>query len=248
MRHLILLSLFPLMSCSISNTTTDSGEDGFVDGASESLHYTREAALPSDTFVGNVTAKNVKGFCDGYSKRSIQGNVQIRATRLARLSDLRCVDHITGQLMIQSNAALISLTGLEHLRRVDGDIYIGYNTRLPSLVGLDSLRSMGGDMVIYDNRISSLAGLENLVRIGGDLNIGRNSDLRNTDGLIDLRSVGGDVDLWNNAQLSDISALSIESAQALVITHNAALPLIQAQELAATLEGVASAIEIVGGR
>lgn len=248
MRHLILLSMFPLMSCTISDTTADSGEDGLVEGASESFRYTRDTAIPSDTFVGNLTAKNVQGFCDGYTKRNIQGNVQIRASRLEHLTDLRCVERIHGKLMIQSNADLVSLKGLEQLRRVDRDIYIGYNTHIPSLVGLDSLQNVGGDLVIYDNRISSLAGLENLVHIGGNLNIGRNSDLRNTDGLIDLRIVGGNVDIWNNAQLNDISALGIETAHALIITHNAALPMAQAQGLAATLEGLASTIEIVGGR
>lgn len=247
MRHLILLSLFPLMACSINNTTADSGEDGFFEGPSEPLHYTRDIALPSDTFVGNVTENNVQGFCDGYTKRTVQGDVRIRASHLERLNDLRCVERIHGKLTIQSNAALTSLAGLEQLLRVDGDIYIAYNTHLPSLIGLDSLRTVGGDVIIYDNRITALSGLENLTHIGGDLNIGRNSDLRNTHGLIDLYSVGGDVDIWNNAQLSDISALSLESAQSLRITHNAALSMAQAQGATTPLEGVAT-LEIVVGR
>lgn len=147
--------------------------------------------------------------------------------------------------MIQSNAALKSLMGLENLQTVSGDLYIGYNTRLPSLKGLEHLNHVGGDLIIYDNRLSTIEGLEGLEEVGGNINIGRNTDLISLDGLDQLQFIGGDMDIWNNASLKSVDTFAPKYARNLTVIYNRALPHADAAGLLQKLVHV-EAVEILG--
>lgn len=201
--------------------------------------------LKNETFVGDLKAENVHGFCDGYNTRTIEGDIQLRSSALKDLHDLDCVHHINGNLMIQSNAALKSLMGLENVQTVSGDVYIGYNTRLSSLKGLENLNHIGGDLIIYDNRLATIEGLEGLQDVGGNVNIGRNTDLISLDSLNQLQFIGGDMDIWNNASLKSIQTLAPKYARNLTVIYNRALPHADAAGLLQKLAHVET-VEILG--
>lgn len=240
-----ILSLLPIISLTFAGITPNTPPLKPAALAVTVAPEQSASELKNETFVGDLKAENVHGFCDGYQTRNIEGDIQLRSSALKEVHDLHCVHHIDGNLMIQSNAALTSLKGLAQLQSIRGDLYIGYNTRLPSLKGLEQLEHIGGDLIIYDNRLSTIEGLEGLQTVDGNINIGRNTDLISLNGLKQLQSIGGDMDIWNNASLKSIDTFAPKYARNLTVIYNRALPHADAAGLLQKLVHVET-VEILG--
>ncbi|MCK4676995.1 MAG: T9SS type A sorting domain-containing protein, partial [Bacteroidales bacterium] len=118
------------------------------------------------------------------------------------------VTSIGGDLWIESNATLTSLTGMENVTSIAGFLRIGNNATLTSLTGLDNVTSIGGYIHIYGNAtLTSLTGLDNVTSIGGGLNISNNDTLTNLSGLDNVTSIGGALSIYYNDALTCLSGL-----------------------------------------
>jgi hypothetical protein len=109
----------------------------------------------------------------------LEGNVYISGNDIVNLNGLSVVISIGGDLWIEDNDSLTSLTGLEGLTSIGGGLLIGEcwygdgNPALTSLTGLSNLTTIVGNLEIcYNDSLTSLTGLEGLNSIGGDLLIG----------------------------------------------------------------------------
>lgn len=157
----------------------------------------------------------------------IEGDVIILGDDITNLNGLIVLTSIGGDLLINSNDNLTSLTGLEGLNFIEGDLSIGYisifggNWALTTLSGLENLDSIGGNFLIYNNPIINLVGLDNLLSIGGDLTIHSNFSLTNLTGLDNLASIGGSLSINFNYSLTSIAGLeNIDAATLEDLTIN----------------------------
>ncbi len=136
--------------------------------------------------------------------------------------------HVAGDLIISNpTTPVTSLLGIEGLFSVGGDLYIQNNPALTSLSGLDNLTSVGGMNIVSNASLTSLSGLENLVSVDdGGMNISSNASLTSLSDLENLTTVGGYLYIGNNASLTSLSGLeNLTSVSAnLYIDENAALP------------------------
>ena len=114
------------------------------------------------------------------------GNVKITESNANEWEGkLKGIQHITGDLSINSNASLKA----DALKSVGGGLYIYSNASLNA----DALKSVGGGLYIYSN-----ASLNALKSVGGGLYIYSNASL-NADA---LKSVGGGLSIYSNASLN----------------------------------------------
>ncbi|MCO5255288.1 MAG: hypothetical protein M9926_00900 [Lentimicrobium sp.] len=91
---------------------------------------------------------------------------------------------------------------------VGGNLSLQFNYTLPSLTGLENLDSIGGDFVTgCTNLITDLEALGNLSYIGGDIDINWHPNLVSLHGLENLNHLGGGITLSNNVILTDLSPL-----------------------------------------
>lgn len=137
---------------------------------------------------------------------------------------------INGDLQIVGSE-LVSLAGLEGLRRVEGSVEIWFNDGLESLAGLQGLESVGAELgpptvapslpgaagktahvveglLIFENRaLVSLAGLENLSFVGGGLSVVNNGALVSLANMQRLQRIDGSLDIWRNGALGSLAGL-----------------------------------------
>jgi hypothetical protein len=123
-------------------------------------------------------------------------------------------------LIISKNPALISVKGLISLSSLTGELVIENNASLPNLDGLDSLKTIYGDpgnLIVRGNAsLTNIKGLSSLtsVRLGSVI-ISNNPSLVNLDGLSSLTAIygsaaygGNRLEIKNNASLINVDGLS----------------------------------------
>ena len=135
---------------------------------------------------------------------------------------------IEGDLQIVGSD-LVSLRGLEGLRRVEGSLEVWFNDGLKNLQGLRGLTSVGaglgsaeimpltaagkpahvveGLMIFENPALQSLAGLEGLLFVGGGLSIVSNESLISLADMQDLHRIDGSLDIWFNGALESLEGL-----------------------------------------
>ena len=136
---------------------------------------------------------------------------------------------INGDLQIVGSD-LVTLAGLEGLRRVEGSVEIWFNDDMQSLAGLEGLESVGAGLgpagglssasaagktahvvegfLIFENRaLCSLGGLQNLAFVGGGLSIVNNESLDSLVDLAQLQQIDGSLDIWFNGALASLAGL-----------------------------------------
>ncbi len=124
------------------------------------------------------------------------------------LEGLEQIRRIGGDLIIRNNLILDNLLGLDSLMQISGNLTIRNNDGLSSLTGLGALRFVGEDVLIRkNNALSDLSGLKSLNTVVETMKIIRNDSLRSLDGLDVLEQCGG-VHLDSNLVLRDIRSLS----------------------------------------
>ena len=195
-------SLFPLLN-----------GNGLI-GAYQVPSLTREQIIDAGacgTFIGDVTlttqADVISFGANNYS--TITGFLAISGSDINDLSPLSSLTSVGGDLLIQNNAALTSLTGLDNITSVGGLIL--YN--IPLLTNLDALSkitsSISGQLFISHNTsLTNLAGLNNISSVGEFLSVEVNDLLQNLDGLSNITSVGGLLSISANAAIKNLDGLS----------------------------------------
>jgi len=139
----------------------------------------------------------------------IAGNTAFFTT-LSGLNPL--LNAVGGNLHIENNAGLTSLTGLGNIASVGGDLRISLNPGLTNLSGLGGITSIGGSLNIDGAGLTSLNGLSPmLTSIPGSLSIGFSSfgstALTTLNGLGNITSIGGALSITGNP-LSNLNGLS----------------------------------------
>ena len=144
------------------------------------------------------------------------------------MSNLRGLEHLAsvGSLYVAGSPALLSLDGLEHLRRVDDLLELLANAKLGSLQGLSSLTNIGGDFLVvsqdesmttiaFGSALSSLAGLEHVTHVGGSLSIQGQLGLTSLGPLLAWPhdTVTGSLRISENAKLSSCDIMQFDAAQ-----------------------------------
>ena len=136
---------------------------------------------------------------------------------------------IHGDLQIVGSK-LVSLAGLEGLRRVEGSVEIWFNDALENLQGLEGLESVGAGLgtavappagpavgkpvhvveglLIFENKaLRSLAGLESLAFVGGGISLVNNEALVALADMRQLVAIEGSLDIWFNGALESLEGL-----------------------------------------
>ncbi len=139
----------------------------------------------------------------------IKGDVTIQGADITNLDGLNCISSLGGDLVINDNPVLTSLTGLSALKTiVRGDLVIQDNPVLWNLAGLDSLRYVAGDLTIAScDGLNSLAALGALGFAGGSLMVYENNSLTDLMGLGSVSSVNYWVLINGNNALNSLTGL-----------------------------------------
>lgn len=184
-----------------SSTGSDSGTSTATSTGGTSGNPTPCADTDAVTYTGDVTIARTSDADVIADKCRIDGNVKINGSSLTNLSVLADVVEITGNLDIENNDALASLTGTEELASVDGYIWVGYNDVLTSVDGFPSLNSVG-DLIIEENTVATgIGGFSRLQTISGKLAISNNSSLKVISEFPHLASISKDVQINGNDAL-----------------------------------------------
>ena len=142
---------------------------------------------------------------------SIDNNLALQS--LYGLRNLRGT--IDGRLLVQGNAELGDLSGLEGVVGIAGDLFLAGNPQLTSLLGLKGLLQVGSITVMSNNALLSLDGLENIGTItsvdsgrGASLYIESNAALRSIAGLSGINGdLRGAMAVWSNPRLESLQGI-----------------------------------------
>lgn len=138
----------------------------------------------------------------------IEGDVEITLSSISNLDSLYVIASIGGNLELNKNSSLTSISGLSNLTTVEGRINLWENN-LTDLTGLNSLETIGKGLAITNMAsLTSLSGLDNLTSIGSGLQITMNFELESLSGLENLISVGeSSLIIRENTKLIDITGI-----------------------------------------
>jgi hypothetical protein len=137
----------------------------------------------------------------------IEGDVLIEGNNIYNLNGLNVLTACNGELKIESDNSLTSLSGLENINSL-GALNIVLNSPITDLTGLQGLTNISpGSLFIHDNiSLTTLSGLNNLSLIEGGVEISNNSALINIDGLESL-SFTKRININYNSSLSNLQGL-----------------------------------------
>jgi hypothetical protein len=159
----------------------------------------------------------------------VSGDLTIRNSDLVTLSGLSSLIAVGGTLSIQDNASLVTLDGLQNLRRLLklslfrnpelsgltaltqlktlSSLQVYVNPKLSDLHGLDKVTGISWAEIVNNANLESLAGLDSLATVYGYLDIRQDPKLPSLEGLRALRSVGSLVQIADNAKLASLNGL-----------------------------------------
>lgn len=138
---------------------------------------------------------------------AIHGSLVIRGTTHTTF-DFPSLRTVAGDVLIERNAQLRTLVGLNKLIWIGGDLRVEANDSLSHLAGVNSLLLIEGDLRVLRNaRMETLDGLERLSEIGGTVSFRDNPEFRSFTALRNLRSIGGDILIHGHPNLTSLSGL-----------------------------------------
>ncbi len=123
------------------------------------------------------------------------------------LNPLSQITFITGDLIIEHNDVLTSISDLENVTSIGGGIDIFYNNTLINLNGLENITSIGNLRISHNNVLNTLGGLTNLTSVGENLHIEYTNNLVSLTGLENVNSIGEHLVIENNENIVDLTAL-----------------------------------------
>ena len=114
----------------------------------------------------------------------------------------------TGNLKIEENHKLTSLSGLENLTSVHAHLELLENELLADISSLSNVTNVGGYIRVIDNpALPNLDGFSGLTTMQNSLLIGHNTSLTDITGLSNLTTIDGRLDLSTNP-IADLNPLS----------------------------------------
>lgn len=161
-----------------------------------------------------------------------RGSIHIRETNIEDLSRLAGLRHVDGNLVLQNNPRLASLSGTDSIQSISGKLTL---IDLPGLVdseGFGALRTVGGMEVIgliaarrlqiapnleslsgnlriaFMPALTSLSLAPQLTEIGGDFRMNRVDLLETLDGVGKLQHVAGTLSIRSSPRLHGMTALN----------------------------------------
>lgn len=112
---------------------------------------------------------------------------------------------ITGDIRLDGQQSIVSLTSLSDLKTVGGEFFM--STSVYSLTGLENLTTIGnGFSMLNNSNLTTLIALESLTSVGGLLWIDINKNLTTLTGLESLTSAGSII-INSNEKLTTLSGL-----------------------------------------
>jgi hypothetical protein len=127
----------------------------------------------------------------------IDGDLRI-GDQVENLRGLTQLKYIGGSLLINKNAKLVNLTGLDNLTEIAGDLALTSLDRLKNLRGLERVEKLGGGLYLDDlPELDNLLGLDGLDTISADLDL---VDLTKATTMVALgrvQHIGGNVRIQN---------------------------------------------------
>jgi uncharacterized membrane protein len=224
-------------SALLSSCATDSDcASGFVCWASGNGCVRASSCYSGSTgpgvFVGSLTVDATDTAADLQSLGNawcVTGDISVKKTSLADLSGLRGIITVAGNVDIEDNPALVSLEGLNGLRRTSKvslfrnaslaslsalsrldtlmSLQVYVNPALSNLSGLQSVASLSWAEVVNNAGLTSLAGLDSVASAYSYIDVRQNPLLMNLSGLGSLASVGNLVQITDNPQLQSLQGL-----------------------------------------
>ena len=141
-----------------------------------------------------------------------------------------------GELIIEENELLTSLSGLSNLSSVQGGVIINENPMLLNLTGLDNLWGTPFVTVSNNDELTSLTGLEGIQTLI-TLTIKNNPSLLGFEGLQNLGGIGNLI-IDNNSSVTNLSGLENIGVFGIeiMISNNASLETMEGMELPVILQ------------
>lgn len=141
----------------------------------------------------------------------VTGNLLIELNpSLISLSALQALQRV-GKITISKNHALKSLDGLNHLKRADvkyGGVNIWSNDALENIKALSGLKRVHSIYISKNKKLASLEGLEGIQQIAGHLWINDNEKLRDFTGLNNLELIADEFEVKGNNALKNFNGLN----------------------------------------
>jgi len=163
---------------------------------------------------------------------AINGSFTLEWNSISSLHGLENVEKIGGELMIRSDAGLVSLDGLAGVKEIGfisffdninletmgmtslesvGKTQMYNNAKLDNLDGLSSLTSIG-DLIVNGNpKLTSIQGLSSVTTVAGRLWLANNPMLVSLAGLENVKTLPSSLEISNNDSLADLDGLTIET-------------------------------------
>lgn len=183
-------------------------------------------------FVGSLTVDATDTAADLQSLGNawcVTGDVTVKKTSLTDLTGLGSVLTVAGNVSIEDNSSLLSLDGLNGLRRTSKvalfrnsslasltalsklttvmSLQVYINPALTDLNGLQNVTSISGAEVVNNAGLTSLTGLDSVANAYSFIDIRLNPRLTNLAGLGSLASVSNLVQIMDNPQLQSLQGL-----------------------------------------
>ena len=118
------------------------------------------------------------------------------------------MDSVYGNLQIQNQSVVETITGFASLDTIGGDLNINNNTSLTSIPTFSALEDVGEDFLIQDNAaVTTISGFGALESIGTDFGIVNNVLLATLPTCATITSIGNNFTVTGNTTLSECCAL-----------------------------------------
>jgi len=135
---------------------------------------------------------------------AVRGTLSIAKSSIERLDGLENLASVSG-LVVDGNAELVSIAGLNGIDSALLALRIADNPALAEISGLNGIEAVDGFLAIHDNdALTTLTGLSKLASVG-DLSVVTNDALADASGLQALTTVAADANLTH---LDDVNAFS----------------------------------------
>ena len=181
---------------------------------------------------GNLTIRGtITSFPNFRVLEVVEGNITISGLSEASFTALTdifpALDSIRGNLTIENNNNVQTISGFVELDSVGGNLSINGNTSLTTLPDFDALTRIEGNFIIDNNdALTTLSGFGSLTNITGNLTITGNTSLSSCYGLLsiaenDVTPVGGTTLSGNATGCNDAPEIIAACVRTTDLTINA---------------------------
>ncbi len=165
-----------------------------------------------DSVKGTLIIESINGSGrQGFGNLKYTGGLRVRNNfYFDSLFFLSSLEKIGGDVVIQYNNQLSTLSGMQHLQWIVGDLILTKNLTLKDISALSGLNKLDRSLSITELKLlDNLTGLDNLGVIPGNLEINLNTSLKDLNGLAHLKEVHGSLTIFENDSLLNLNGLGL---------------------------------------